>query len=79
MIPTFDNFGIDTVCPLCMYTKDQIDHVLECLILKLNCPEILQHSDIKTSDASDEHFENFSNLYEVFEKAWKKREELLSK
>ena len=79
MIPTFDNFGIDTVCPLCMIEKDQIDHVLECLILKLNCPDVLLHSNIKTSDASHENLENFNNLSEVFEKAWRKREELLSK
>ena len=77
MIPTFDNFGINTVCPLCLTERDQIEHVLDCLILKLKCPDVLLHSNIKISDARDENIEKMNELSQVFEKAWRKREELL--
>ena len=79
MIPAYDNFGMNAPCPLCMIENDTIEHVLECLILKLNCQDILLHSDINTSDASDGNIEQMDKFSEVFEKAWRKREELLRK
>ena len=73
MLYTMDNLGIEASCKLCKLEKDSIDHILQCIILKLQVPEILNYGDTRTSDVFGDDISRMSNLVNIFEKAWRKR------
>ena len=77
MISTLDNFGITAPCKLCKLDTDTINHVLNCILLKLEVPELLNNQEISTKDAFQSNIDKMKTLAGVFEKAWRKREELL--
>ena len=57
--------------------EDTISHILECIILKLEVPEILSNDNIKSSDAFSNDLTKVNTFIAIFQKAWRKREELL--
>ena len=73
MITTSDNFGQKSPCKVCHLEDDTISHVLNCIIMKLNVPEILNYSDISVSDAFKNNMTRLNTLSSVFEKDWRKR------
>ena len=52
-------------------------HVLNCIIIKLEVPDILNNLDTNVNDAFKGNLDKMKILASVFEKAWRKREELL--
>ena len=77
MLNTADNFGLKVPCRLCQLDTDSISHVLQCVLVKLQVPQILINSDISLDDAFKINLDRMETLASVFEKAWRKREEML--
>ena len=77
MISTLDNFGISAPCKLCQLETDTISHVLNCIFIKLEVPDILNNLDTNVTDAFKSNINKMKILATIFEKAWRKREELL--
>ena len=78
MIPTPDNMGQETWCKLCLISRDQMSHVLDCFVLRLACQDSYQTTtDVKLSDAYEGDIKKVKELALVFQKMWRKRIELL--
>ena len=78
MIATSDNLGQKVSCKLCHLEEDTISHVMNCILLKLKVPDILTYRDISISDAFRDDMNKLNTLASVFEKAWRKREDILN-
>ena len=77
MIETPDNYGRDVPCRLCYLARDEMSHVLDCIVLKLACPELYLNSDVSINDAYEgNNMEKLKNLAIVFQEAWRTREKL---
>ena len=77
MIETPDNYGRDVPCRLCYLARDEMSHVLDCIVLKLACPELYRNSDVSINDAYEgNNMEKLKNLAIVFQEAWRTREKL---
>ena len=79
MLSTADNFGLKVPCRLCQLDTDSISHILQCVLLKLQVPQILTNSDVSTDDAFKNNLDRMETLANLFEKAWRKREEIIEK
>ena len=78
MIPTPDNMGQETWCKLCLISRDQMSHVLDCFVLRLACQDSYQTTtDVKLSYAYEGDIKKVKELALVFQKMWRKRLELL--
>ena len=78
MIPTADNFGQTMPCKICHLQEDSIPHVMDCILLKLEVPEILNYRNINLSDIFSADMEKVNTFAFVFEKAWRKREQIIA-
>ena len=79
MMSTPENFGLDRLCKICEIERDTTNHVLSCIFLKGEVPEVLGLDiDLSKGVYSDDIDKNISFL-KIFEKMWRKREELLDK
>ena len=58
MLNVASNYGSKTECPLCKLNKDDQQHLMECLIIKLTCPVILNNNKIKYEDLYSEDTTN---------------------
>ena len=76
MLPTKENFGLNVKCSLCFIDQCTQSHILQCIMLKLKCPQILKY-DVNITDASKNDLSKMKKLAEVFGSAWRKREILL--
>ena len=81
MIPTPDNMGQETWCKLCLISRDQMSHVLDCFVLRLACQDTEDSyqttTNVKLSDAYECDIKKVKELALVFQKMWRKRVELL--
>ena len=74
------NFGDKSMCPLCNVKEDQQEHLLECILIKVRCPKLMEnrnqckYSDIYSSDIKKEN-----NVSELLLEATRSREIYLSK
>ena len=80
MIETPDSYGRNELCKLCHLSRDEISHVLDCVIIKLACPMVLnQNETVKVEDAYQSgDMEKVKKLAIVFTKAWRVRQSLLT-
>ena len=76
MITTPDNSGQDIMCKLCHVSRDEMCHVLECVVVKLACQDLNQMNNVKISDAFGD-FGRMKALVSVYQKMWRKRIEIL--
>ena len=77
MIATSDNFGQKSPCKVCFLGEDTISHVLYCILLKLEVPEILSNQNLEYINVFDSDMSKVNDFAVLFEKAWRKREELI--
>ena len=66
------NFGQKIKCPLCNI------HLLECLVIKITSPEILNNTKCKYTDLFSDNIEKLNDLSKLIEIAVRKRTELLN-
>ena len=78
MLKVFHNFGQKIKCPLCKTEEDDQKHFIECLILKISCPEILNNTEIKYTDLYSNDIEKQNSLSKLLEIAIRKRSEILN-
>ena len=79
MMPTPENYGGMKTCNICEIEADTTDHVLSCLFLKIETPEIL---DLNIETIQDVYSADLSKqilCLNIFEKMWRKREEILDR
>ena len=76
-VPTPDNMGQQSWCPLCLISRDQMTHVLDCFVLRLACQDDQMTTNVKISDAFDKNMATVKKLAVVFQRMWRKRLELL--
>ena len=72
------NFGQKIPCPFCKIAEDNQKHLIECMILKITCPEILNNKDIQYSDIFSESIDKLNEISKLFEIAIRKRTEILN-
>ena len=77
MVATSDNFGLKVPCKICFLGEDTISHVLNCILLRIEVPEILSNIDIDANDVFNRDMSKVHQFVVLFEKAWRKREEIL--
>ena len=73
MVNVGHNFGNKNKCPLCKTEEDTQKHMLECFVMKLNCPEIY-HSKQTYDDIFNLNEDILVNMAELCEKAIRTRE-----
>ena len=67
----------DVICRLCYLARDEMSHVLDCIVLKFACPALYLNRDVSINDAfADNNMEKLKNLAIVFQEAWRMREKL---
>ena len=67
MLNVWYNFGQKIKYPLCKIGEDNQEHLLECFIIKLTCPEILRNIESKVTDISRDNIDKLSNVSKLFE------------
>ena len=50
-IDTPDSYGRNTLCSLCNLARDEISHVIDCVVIKLACPDIYLSESVRIDDA----------------------------
>ena len=79
MVMTPENLGRTQLCKLCNCERDDMSHVLACVILKLSCQDLVSGPAVSISDAYGEDEDKMKTLAIIYQKAWKTRERLLKK
>ena len=63
MLNVQNNFGGKSQCPLCKLNDDEQSHLIDCIIIKLACPEILENkSNCSYEDIFSNDLENMNNI-----------------
>ena len=73
MVNVGHNYGNKKCCPLCKIEEDTQKHMLECIIMKLNCTEIY-HSNSNYNDIFNLNEEKIVNVANLCEKVLRTRE-----
>ena len=71
------NFGQKIKCPLCKIGEDDQKHLLEFLVIKITCPEILNNTKCNYTDLFSDNIEKLNDLSKLIEIAVRKRTEFL--
>ena len=79
MLPVGDNFGKkEELCPLCCLQRNTQFHLLECVVIKMHCPEILaNNTDSKYEDIFSDDPVKMNNVSKYLESSLRKREQLI--
>ena len=73
------NFGNKTKCPLCKIGEDNQKHLIECIVIKLNCHEISYNTDSQSEDIFTENITKLNKISQLLQVATRKRDEILEK
>ena len=79
MLPTPENFGLDKLCKICEIERDTTNHLFSCVFLKGQVPEVLGFDIDPLEGIYGEKINKNISFLDIFEKLWRKREELLNK
>ena len=77
MVSTPENFGKRVPCKICRLEDDTTIHILSCLFLKIEVPDVMDFNQVTVDDAYKEDVDRMRILAQIFEKLWRKRKELL--
>ena len=73
------NFGNQFFCPLCKLKLDNQEHLLECIMIKVKCPDILENKKkCEYNDIYSTKLEKLANISDLLLQAIRMREILLS-
>ena len=53
MIETPDCYGRNEICRLCNLARDEMSHVIDCVVIKLACPLVYQSENVRLEDACE--------------------------
>ena len=78
MIETPDCYGRNEICRLCNLARDEMSHVIDCVVLKLACLLVYQSENVRLEDAYEgTNMEKIKLLAVVYTKAWRMRQQLI--
>ena len=77
MINTADNFGLQIPCKLCGLTLENQSHIIECIVLKLRCPELLELSSEMSTIIFGKNMKAIDQFLTIYEKALRIRNNIL--
>ena len=79
MLKVGDNFGKkDEYCPLCLMAKNDQKHIIDCLVVKLQCKQISENKDIMYSDIFSNNSDKINSIISLIDIALRKREQILN-
>ena len=78
MLNVQNNFGQHTKCPLCKTEEDDQKHLIECLVIKIHCPDILNNVDSDFKDIYSDEIEKQNDISKLIDIAMKKRNQLMN-
>ena len=70
------NYELKIKCRLCHLGEDDQEHLLECLIIKIECPEILHNTNVKHSDIYSSKIDKQIEITKLLEMAIRKRDRI---
>ena len=79
MINVQHNFGQNNKCPLYKLEDDKQEHLLECVIIKIASPEILNKTDAEFNDIYSDNIEKQIKISKLLYIAIRKRKAILTK
>ena len=77
MVKVGHNFGKKNRCKVCSIGKDDQEHLMQCLRLKLRNPDLLE--DLNYKDIFDSDIKKQGTIGKILEKSFRIREEILDK
>ena len=77
MIATLENFGLKKLCKICKLEDDTTTHIFSCLFLMIQVPKVIDKSVGSLKDVYNDDVDKMSNISKIFEKLWRKREEII--
>ena len=78
MIDTPENIGKEVICKLCGLDFDSQTHIIQCIVLKLKCPELLQINQNMNEIIKKGTVTQLNNFSIIYEKALRLRKILLN-
>ena len=79
MMPTPENIGQHKLCKICEIDRDTTSHIISCIFLKCQVPEALTIDGDSMKNIYENDLSKTIEFLKIFEKMWRKREELLEK
>jgi hypothetical protein len=71
MLNVKNNFGDKGLCPLCKLNEDDQSHLLDCIIIKMKCSDILENKEkCSYKDIYSNNIEKLSNISHLIYQAW---------
>ena len=78
MVASSENFGLKVPCKFVFSAKIQFPMFsIVYVLLKIEVPQILSNIDVDVNDVFDRDMLKVNKFVVLFEKAWRKREEIL--
>ena len=79
MLKVGDNFGKkEELCPLCLIAKNDQKHIIDCLVVKLQCKQISENKDILYSHIFSNDSHKINSIISLIDIALRKREQILN-
>ena len=77
MIKTPENIGQQITCQLCETENDDQSHIIQCIVIKLKCPEVLNINKTISDIIFRGSMQELETFAKVYEKAYRIRNELI--
>lgn len=77
MICTAENFGLKIPCKLCGLDSDNQNHLTQCIVLKLRCPELLDLNCNISTIINGQNLKETDIFLKIYEKALRTRNNIL--
>ena len=74
MLPVGANYGQDIKCFACQISSDTNQHLLECVMIKLRCPDIIENTDIVLENIYSSDMEKVTKIAKLLRSALRARE-----
>ena len=77
MFKVANNYGNKTNCPQCKIDEDSQKHLIECVIIKITCNDILNNDSMKYEDIYSDNTTKQNEMIKLIKIAIIKREEII--
>ena len=74
MLPVGENYGQDKNCFACDISRDTNRHLLECIVLKLKCTDLIENTYISLDDIYSSNMEKVTKAAKLLRSSLRRRE-----
>ena len=71
------NYGRKMLCPCCRLHEDNQEEMLNCIILKIKCPELYRQNKEKYKDIFSSDIDKLAKISKIYQKCFEIREEVI--